>query len=143
MRRPASESSAGNIVQGGQRATSDSLSCVDHSLQSYPVCCCAPSVPHCDTVHQDALHGGSVEGHKQLLLQAVSHQHPQGMETLLSLLHHSLGVSRPGEVVRDADAQEFKGVDPFNAVPVDNQRGQFRAALTEVQDEFFCFCGVQ
>ena len=94
------------LSREGKRATSDPLSCVDHSLQSCPVCCCAPSVPHCDTVRQDALHGGSVEEYEQLLLQAVSPEHPQEMETLLSLLH-SLGVTRPGEVVHDVDAQEF------------------------------------
>ena len=78
----------------------------------------------------------------QLLLQVVSPEHPQEMDTLLSLLHYSLCVSRLGEVVCDVDAQEFEGVNPFNAVLVYDQRGQFRAAFTEVQDELFCFCGV-
>lgn len=46
-------------------------------------------LPRCDTVCQNALHAGSEEVHKQLLLQVV--------ESLLSLLHHCFGVSRPEE----------------------------------------------
>lgn len=60
---------AGDVFQGGQRASDDYLCGVDDPLKSSPVCCWAACEPHWDTVCHHSLDGGVVEDHLQFFFQ--------------------------------------------------------------------------
>ena len=63
---PAETTGVVDKSQGRQRASNDFLCCVCHPLHSLPVSLHATGVPHCPSVSQQALDGGTVEGHQQL-----------------------------------------------------------------------------
>ena len=78
---------AGGVDGGhcGQRAADDFLGCVCHFLQPLPVGHSAVRVPDRHGVRQQALYGGAVESHQQLLVESLLPEHPQEVQSLLGL----------------------------------------------------------
>ncbi len=83
-------SRTGDVIQGGQRTADGLFSWSYHPLQLFLVSCCAASVPHSDGVRQNALNGGALGGHQQLLLQSVPSESSQEVELLLGLPHQGM-----------------------------------------------------
>ncbi len=57
----AGETGAVNVLEGGERDTSNLLSCTHYSLEGLAAGCVAGAIPHSDAASQDALDGASVE----------------------------------------------------------------------------------
>lgn len=65
-------------------------------------------VPHSDGESQHTLNCGVIVGDQQPLLQSVSPEESQEVETLLGFLDHFVGVGCPFEVLRDVGSEEFE-----------------------------------
>ena len=71
------------------------------------------TVPGSDTARQDALNGASVEVGEGLRDQAEFLQHP-GVVALLCLLHHTVWVYRPFQVVSAVHAEGLEAFHPVH-----------------------------
>ena len=68
--------------------------------------------PGSDTARQDALNGASVEVCEVLIGQAQFLQLPEFEEALFHLLHYTVCVKGPFQVISDVHTQELEAFDP-------------------------------
>ncbi len=81
----AGETSAVNVLEGGERDTNDLLSCSHYALKGLAAGCVA-HIPHSDAASQDALDGASVEGAHDGCRGSGSSQFAEEVKTLLCVL---------------------------------------------------------
>ena len=81
--------------QRGEGASYDLLGKVYDPLKCLPLCGCAALEPHTSAVCEDAFDGAPIEGHKQVLGEAVLPEDSQEVQSLVCLLDRSRGVRAP------------------------------------------------
>ena len=112
-------SGAVGVLEGRQCAPGDALGRPHHPLESPAVAGSAAAVPGGDTARQDALNCASVKVCEGLRGHAKVLPPPEVEETLLHLLHHSVGVVGPIPMeqwtVGDVYAEEFEA---FNSTSI-------------------------
>ena len=64
-----------NAFVGREGASDDLLCCLDHSLETLPICHVAVGEPHHDAVGRDALDGRAIESQQQLLADVTFTEH--------------------------------------------------------------------
>ena len=81
--------------QRGEGASYDLLGRVYDPLKCLPFCGRAALEPHASAVCEDAFDGAPIEGHKQVLGEAVLPEDSQEVQSLVCLLDRSRGVRAP------------------------------------------------
>ena len=112
------------VLEGRQCASGDALDRPYHPLESPAVVGSAVAVSGGDTARQDALNCTSVKVPEGLRDQGEFLQPPEVEQALLHLLHHTVCVGGPFQIVSDVYAEEHEALNR-NRVPCGGHKLRF------------------
>ena len=136
-------SGAVGALEGKQCVPGNALCRPHHPLESPAVPGSAVAVPGGDTARQDALSCASVKVFEGLRGQAEFLQPPEVEDALLRLLHHTVCVGGPFQIVSDVYAEELEAFHLLHCGPVNVDRGVLSLLFPEVHDQLLCFVDVE
>ena len=105
------------FFQCGERAADSLLGGVDDPLERFSLSRCAAGVPYAHAVCEDALYGGTVEGHQQTLSDVIPPEYSQKEQPLLGFFQQLRGA--PGQAVFYVDSKKAEVCYPLHTLPVD------------------------
>ena len=112
-------SGAVDVLEGRQCAPGDALGRPHHPGRALRIVGGAVAVPGGDTAQQDTLDCASVKVCECFWRQAKFIQPPEVEEALLRLLHHTVCVGGPFQLIRDVYAEGLKTYYPLHYCHVD------------------------
>ena len=114
-----------------------------HPLESPAVAGSAVVVPNSDIARQDALHCASVKVCECFRCQAKFIQPPEVEEVQLCLLHHTVCVSGPLQLVGDLYAEELEAFLLLHCSPFNVDRVVLPLLFPEVHNYLLCLVEVE